>query len=235
MNQGTDLHLPLPSGESTTARVWGPDRSAAQLGIVFVSGVNGGYEQPADMLYERFAAEYGAAGVPSIHVRYRYPGYLEQSVQDGEAAANYLRQRGVRRMAVVGWSFGGAVAVHLGVRVPEVATVVTLSAQSRDTEVLHWFHGKSILVVHSRADENVPFYAAEQILEQVPSSSAREWYWLDDHDHLLDGASDLIDPVFRNWIRRKLFLGETVRLQPADRALVPDRHDELPLVMDQRP
>src|SRR5262245_36445679 len=50
--QGEEVQLWLSSGESTVARVWSNGHLERRIGILFVSGVNGGYEEPADSLYD---------------------------------------------------------------------------------------------------------------------------------------------------------------------------------------
>jgi dienelactone hydrolase len=180
---------------------------------VFVSGVNGGFQEPADLIYDRFALELSHQGVPSIFVSYRYAGDIGPSVEDALAAASYLRDRGVKKMAVVGWSFGAAVAISSAVKIPETVTVTTFSGQSRDTEPVADFTKQSLLVVHSKQDENVPFFAAQEILDAVPPGVHTQFFPLEEGDHLLDGMSALVDPVFRTWLRQELLN------QPAARSL----------------
>lgn len=200
----SEIALRIANEQSTPARIWSLPQSIAPFGVIFVSGINGGFEQPGDAIYDRFGKELSVSGIASIFVSYRDPGNLENSVEDVRAAASYLKERGVKHIGIAGWSFGGAVAINSAVRIPEIVTVTTFAAQSLDTEAAEFFTRQSLLVIHSKADENVPFYAAEQILEQVPATVRKESYFFEDANHLLDETAPELDPVFRNWLRSEL-------------------------------
>lgn len=201
-----EVTLQPEPGQTTTARVWNPAVYPPVAGIVFVTGVDGGYIEPVDGIYERLASELARDGVASIFVKYRRPGRLDPSVADTLAAASYLRERGTRVMALSGWSFGGAVTTNAAIRIPEVVTVMGFALQSRFTEPAAQFTRQSILIFHSREDENVPFYAAGQILSIVPARLRKELVAFDTGNHHLDGMAPQIDPKAFSWLRQELGL-----------------------------
>lgn len=204
---GSEILLPVGSFERTEARTWEPAGSvASEAGLIFVSGVDGGFVEPVDGIYERTANRFAKVGLHSVFVKYRDPGVLGPSVNDAMAAAKYLRSRGVKRMAILGWSFGGAVITNSAVRIPEVRTVVGFAPQSRETEAVGDFSQQSILLFHSDEDENVPFYASEQILAEVPEGVKKEFHPIYGADHLLTGRADEIDPIVNEWLGRELEL-----------------------------
>lgn len=206
-----DLQLKPVSNEIALGKIWKSHSSIQRAGVVFLSGVDGGFFEPVDGLYERVAAQLSHVGVSSIFVRYRNPGELESSVQDAVAAADYLKRLGVRRVALVGWSFGGAVIMNAAVRVPEVETVVGIAAQSRDTEAVQKFKKQSILLFHSDQDENVPYYAVQQILDEAPAGVDKRRVNLQGFDHSLSGARNSVDPVVLGWLESKLGLPKRQR------------------------
>jgi dienelactone hydrolase len=156
-------------------------------------------------MYTRLARAYAARGVPSIFVRYRTPGVLEESVPDALAAIEFLKEQGVRRIALSGWSFGGAVIVNTAVRAPEVVTVVGYAPQALDTEPVAGFTGQSLLLIHSDNDENVPFESSQEILDEAPAHLHKEFVPITSGaDHLLDGEGDNLSPRVKAWIDAEL-------------------------------
>jgi alpha/beta superfamily hydrolase len=198
--------LSLGEGEEAVeSRIWNaPPHPSKKAGVIFVSGVDGGFIEPVDGIYERIARKLSRIGVPSVFVKYRSPGELENSVADAVAGANYLRALGKTRLALVGWSFGGAVITQSAVRIPEAVTIVGLAPQARDTEAVTQFGRQSILLVHSRDDENVPFISSEQILSEAPAAIRRQLIALDGFDHYLSGARAQVDPFVENWLKAEL-------------------------------
>lgn len=201
-----EVELPVRSGEWTRGKVYGAEHALADTGIVFVTGVDGGEYQPVDGIYSRMGEKFAQRGAVSIFVQYRHPGVIGESVQDAMAAVQFLRQRGVKRIAVMGWSFGGAVIVHTATLAPEVVTIVGLAPQSLDTEPVALFKNQSILLIHSEDDENVPFWASEQILAEAPQNIRKELVPLRGHLHALETAIEEIDPRVETWLRRELQL-----------------------------
>ena len=206
-----EVSIPVNENEMTRARIWpGTSTSSSKSGIIFVSGVDGGFIEPVDGIYGRTAEKLTQEGVSSILVEYRVPGELIASIEDTLAAARYLRNLGVTRMALVGWSFGGAVMIHSALQIPEVVTLVGFAAQSKDTEPISFFSNQSVLLFHSAMDENVPFEAAQQILDSAPSNLHHQFCALEEADHLLSGTASQIDPVFQRWLRFKLLSPQPV-------------------------
>lgn len=176
-------------------------------GIVFVSGVDGGFIEPADGIYSRIADRLAARGIPSVFVQYRAPGELEPSVNDALAAAAHLRAAGARKLAIVGWSFGGAVITHAASRLPEAATIVGFAPQAKDTEAVAAFRAdQSILLFHSDADENVPFISSRQILDEAPPAARTKFFEIEGANHALDGEGERIAPVALGWLEAELGL-----------------------------
>ena len=91
-----------------------------------------GLSGPAHGLYHTLARRLGG-----VRVHYRKPGRLEDCLFDVLLVHNLLTRRGVERVALVGHSFGGAVAVGAGVLLGSAtAGVVALSTQVPGTEAV---------------------------------------------------------------------------------------------------
>jgi hypothetical protein len=187
------------AGAFADARFW-ESADASERGVIFVSGVDGGFIEPVDGIYARIAGRLLSQGNSSIFVKYRFPGDLETSVEDAIGAVDYLRGRGVRRVALVGWSFGGAVIIQTAVRVPEVVTVIGFAPQARFTEPVSEFASQSLLLVHSYDDENVPFESSQMILEEAPDGVRKKLHAVSGADHRLDGTGAEIEPIVLEWL-----------------------------------
>jgi pimeloyl-ACP methyl ester carboxylesterase len=169
---------PLPSA--------GTGRSA-RAGVVWLGGPGGGWDSPARGLYPALAEALQREGVASVRVRYRRRGDLAACAQDAVEGVRFLRQQGCPAVALVGHSFGGAVAVQAAAREPRVRSVVTLATQGLGTDpVVRLGPDCALLAVHGTADTRLP-----------PACSAR--LWEDAHDPkrlvLFDGAGHGLDEV----------------------------------------
>jgi predicted esterase len=170
-----------------------------------VTGIDGGFLEPGDDLYEALGQWFADHGTGAIFVEYRRPGELRASTCDALAGAQFLRERGASRFALVGWSFGGAVISHTAAELgPAAQTLVGLAAQSRDTEVLERFAGRSVYLVHDPADENVPFTAMEQIAAEVPPGVQVVARRVEGSNHALDGLGGLLRSEIPRWVLEDL-------------------------------
>jgi len=102
-------------------------------GIVWVGGVGGGLEGPAGGLYARLAERVAARGIASLRVGYRRPTDLRECIRDAHVAVRHMGARGHDRIALVGHSAGGAVAIAAGSRSPAVVAVAALAVQGMRT------------------------------------------------------------------------------------------------------
>ena len=174
--------------------------------LVLCGGAMGGVLGPGDALYHRLGVEWSARGVPVLRVSYRKPNDLDLCRVD-LAAAVQLAIGGAMadQVVLMGHSFGGAVAVGVGVGLLEmVAGVVTFATQSAGCELAGGLQGTPFLLFHGERDEILPIQASEMV--QMIAGHG-ELVRLPGDGHLLAKSDDVI------WERLEEFLPPLV-LQP---------------------
>ena len=133
---------------------------------IFLGGAAGGSDGPADGVYLRLSRELGTIGVTSLRVDYRDAGEFDECVLDALAACSFLKGIGAERAAMVGHSFGGAVAIKVGELNPLVSGVAALSSQRFGTANVATL-GKPLLLIHGSADTVLLPQASEDIYERA--------------------------------------------------------------------
>jgi alpha/beta superfamily hydrolase len=134
--------------------LWFGDRAATDV-VLCGGGGMGGFLGPAHGLYRHLGHELARVGMGVVCVDYRKPGDLDRSLLDMCATADWAMREGARRFALVGHSFGGAVAVQTACAMRGyVAGVATLATQSAGCETASLMGEETpLLLVHGDADE----------------------------------------------------------------------------------
>src|SRR4051812_4528413 len=63
----------------------------ATAGVLWAGGACGGWSGPGGDLYETLCRELQHEGISSLHLRFRQPGSLEESVLDALTGLSFLR------------------------------------------------------------------------------------------------------------------------------------------------
>ena len=111
-------HLELYTMGGLLTLLWhepGDDDRRRPAAMVLCGGAMGGLLGPAGGMYHRLGVEWAARGVPVLRVSYRQAGDLEACCLDVAATVQLAVGAGAERVVVMGHSFGGAVAVRVGV------------------------------------------------------------------------------------------------------------------------
>jgi len=179
---------------------------AAPAAMVLCGGAMGGLLGPADGLYHRLGVEWAARGVPVLRVSYRRPNDLEACSLDVAAAVQMaVGAGGAERVVVMGHSFGGAVAVRVGVGLRQfVAGVVTFATQSAGCEIAGGLEGAPLLLFHGDRDEILPFESSEMV-RMIAGSG--EVVRLPGDGHLLARSGDAMWERLEEWLPEVLALG----------------------------
>lgn len=166
---GPDLqHVEMYTMRGLLSLLWHvpPAEVAQQPGaLVLCGGAMGGLLGPGDALYHRLGVEWAVRGVPVLRVSYRRPNDLDLCCVDVAAAAQLaIGGAGAERVVLMGHSFGGAVAVRVGVGLRDmVSGVATFATQSAGCELAAGLRGLPFLLFHGERDEILPIEASEMV------------------------------------------------------------------------
>ena len=141
-------------------------------------------------------------GVSSLAVRYRRPFELEDSVQDTLAALLFFRQVGVQRVALVGHSFSGAVAIAAAPLSEAVVAVAALASQTYGARNVANIAPRPLLLVHGTADQRLDPYCSEQIYSWA--KKPKELVLIEGATHGLSEHPEVLLPLLTRWLAEKL-------------------------------
>jgi pimeloyl-ACP methyl ester carboxylesterase len=176
--------------------------AAGDAAVLWVPGASGGSGGPAGGLYTRLGAQISRCGVTSLALDYRQPGLLANCAMDVLTALSWLEQLGKSRVALVGHSFGGAVAISAGAISPLVAGVAAFSCQTAGTAAVAQLSPRPFLLVHGLADELLPAVCAQDLYGRALQPKQMILYPECGHD--LDQCADELDRDLREWLGKVL-------------------------------
>jgi hypothetical protein len=176
-----------------------PEGDASPAALVLCGGAMGGLLGPADGLFHRLGSTWAARGVPTIRVSYRTPNNLDLCCIDVAAAVQLaIGGGGAERVVVMGHSFGGAVAIRVGVGLQQmVAGVVTFATQSAGCEVAGGLGDTPLLMFHGERDEILPVQASE-VVQAIAGHG--ELVRLPGDGHLLAKSGDVLWARLESWL-----------------------------------
>jgi pimeloyl-ACP methyl ester carboxylesterase len=144
----------------------GPEGAPGDAVVLWVGGAGGGTEGPAGGIYRTLAEQLAGQGIGSVRLDYRYPNVLLECLADVLVTLAWLEDsEGVRRAALVGHSFGGAVVIDAGALSPIVKTVVTLSSQTYGADLVHDVSPRTLLLIHGADDQVLPASCSRNLYE----------------------------------------------------------------------
>jgi alpha-beta hydrolase superfamily lysophospholipase len=172
-----------------------PGRAALCL-----SGAIGGFDGPA-LLYPRLGLELPRKGISVARLDYREPDEFGECLLDAMAALTFLRGIGYQRTAVLGHSFGAAVAINAGTLGPAVSTVIALSSQLAGAHVVAEVAPRPLLLIHGTADTILPHQSSEMLYERA--REPKRIKLLAGAGHGLSEAADEVFADVEAWLLEK--------------------------------
>jgi len=175
-----------------------PEKGRAAL---CVSGAIGGFDGPA-MLYPRLGLTMPRENITVARLDYRAPNEFGECLVDAMAALTFLGGIGHQRVALIGHSFGGAVAINAGTLSPLVTTVVALSSQLAGAHVAGELAPKPLLLIHGDADTILPHESSQALYDRAGEPKILKI--LPGVGHRLSEAADEVFDLVRDWLLKKI-------------------------------
>ncbi len=166
-----------------------------------VSGAIGGLDGPSK-LYPRLGSELPQQGIAIARVDYRAPNEFGECLLDALAGISFLRAMRYQRAALIGHSFGGAVAINAGTLAPAITTVVALSSQLAGAHVVADLAPRPLLLVHGTADTILSHQSSEAIYERA--QEPRTLKLMPGGDHRFSGLGDELYQTVSEWLIEKV-------------------------------
>jgi dienelactone hydrolase len=181
----------------------------ARAAMVMVGGAGGDTTGPAG-IYDELAIHLQTRGAEALRLEYRTPNQLDECVYDLLAGIEALGQRGVERVVLVGWSFGGAVVISAGAANDAVVGVATVASQTYGAEAVRELSPeKSLLLIHGTADRVLPYELSERLYAQAGEPKELVLY-LDDGHGVERHRSEMLEKL-HEWSRNLLLGGSETR------------------------
>ena len=168
--------------------------------VLCVSGATGGYDGPS-MLYPRLGLEMPRRGLTIARLDYRAPNEFGECLVDAMAALTFLGGIGNERVALIGHSFGGAVAINAGTISPLVTTVIALSSQLAGAHVAGELAPKPLLLIHGNADTILSHESSQALYDRAGEPKTLKI--LPGVGHRLSEAADEVFDTVSDWILKK--------------------------------
>jgi pimeloyl-ACP methyl ester carboxylesterase len=178
------------------------DARRATAAVLWLGGVGGGFDSPAHGLFDHLAVELLDRGISSLRVRYRHSHDLASSVEDALIALEFLAQRNVERVALVGHSFGGAVAIESGAADLNVAAVAALASQSFGTGGVSRISPRPLLLVAGDRDTILPPECSVYIYERA--LEPKQLVVLPGAGHCFDEVVPQLHQLLDSWLLHNL-------------------------------
>lgn len=200
----------VPSANGAIAALWHPPigpLAAARGAILCVGGFDGGFDGPANGIYADFAAELPPLGVGVLRLDFRIktsPGPIEAGTEDVLAGLAWLGELGIKRVALIGHSYGGAIVIRAAARSALAVGAAALATQTAGIEIgdLERLPPRSLLLVHGAADWRLPPRLSEWVYAQA--SEPKALHILAEATHSLRQQRDALWGILGEWVGKAL-------------------------------
>ena len=169
------------------------------VGLLWLGDADPGFPSPANGLFDRLAASYGAEGVWSLRVQYRNPGSLPDVGLDALVAARALLDAGPRAIIAIGHGAGALGAIHVALTFEEVTALALLAPTGAHAAPLAGLGPKPLFIGHGTADAVAPTADSRAMLAAAPGPSKRICYYRD-AGHDLVSAAPAVESDLVGWL-----------------------------------
>jgi pimeloyl-ACP methyl ester carboxylesterase len=169
--------------------------------VLCISGALGGFDGPAK-LYVRLGLDLPPRRITVVRLNYRMPNEFGECVLDTMAGLTFLKAMQYEGAAIIGHSFGGAVAINAGTLAPIVTTVIAVSSQLFGAHVVGELAPRPLLLLHGTADTILPHECSERLYERAQEPRTLKLFPGVGH-RFTEAADELLQTV-RDWILERV-------------------------------
>lgn len=193
------INISSPKGPIQCRYYKAPGATSA---VITVGGCGGGYHNPVSgHLYPDLLSSLHKTGVSGLHLTYRDPGNLKESSYDLVQGIEFLKQEGVTKAGIVGWSFGGAVVCQGAAADTKSASgivkaIVTLATQSAGVAPISDAKGVASLFIHGTTDTCLPVRCSEHTYKIA--NEPKKLKIVEDHHGFFD-VGDEVERDIKSW------------------------------------
>jgi pimeloyl-ACP methyl ester carboxylesterase len=190
-------HLEIYTTSGLITVLWHGDPDLPGV-VVACGGAMGGLLGPASGLYQRLGEQLPAMGIGVLRLSYRKPNDIDKCTLDLAAGVQIAVGHGATKVVTMGHSFGGAIAVRVGVGLPDlVAGVVTFATQSAGCEIAGGLKPRPFLLFHGERDEILPVEASAVVREIADWG---ELVVLPNDGHALAKSGPILEERLLEWL-----------------------------------
>lgn len=179
----------------------------AKAAILWLGDAYGGFDSPAEGLYDRLAERFQAMGISSLRMQYRNPTDEAQTGLDALVGAFLLNNQGYERVVVVGHGQGSLGAVQAGLRFPFVTGVALLAPRDVAADGIEGLSPTPLLVQHGTEDPVIPASVARALHDRA--GDPKQIYYYQKAGHKLDEAADAVSEDLSDWLKQQLGLNRS--------------------------
>jgi pimeloyl-ACP methyl ester carboxylesterase len=172
-------------------------RPGMRRGVIMLGSTRGGFSGPC-AVFPELANSLFDNGIASLRIDYRLPGDCAQCAIDALLGTQYLDDEGVRDVVLVGWSFGGAVAIAAGSIARSVRAVAAMSPVEVPGCCARYLQSKPVLILHGENDSFFSHDASRRICSNSGQRSRIVLY--PGAGHSLSEARSQALETTRRWI-----------------------------------
>jgi fermentation-respiration switch protein FrsA (DUF1100 family) len=195
------LTLDTTSG-TIEARLYQPETPRLPAAaILWLGDAVGGFDSPAEGLYDRLAERFQALGVASLRLQYRSPADHAQSGLDALVAAFLLVNQGFERIVAVGHGSGALGAVQCALAMSEVVAVAAIAPAPFAIEGVERLSPRPLLVLQGTEDRFVSTASTREFL--AAAGEPKRVYYYQGADHSLDQAADAVTDELGDWLAER--------------------------------
>lgn len=173
--------------------------------VLWLGDAVGGFDSPANGLYDRLAEAFKAQGVGSLRLQYRLPMDAISDGLDALVATFALQRLEVSRIVIVAWGLGAVGALEAARRFPTVAAVALLAPRSVQGKAAAGLD-RPLLILHGTGDRVAPTQVSRDLLAQAGEPKRIVYY--PDADHDLAGCAGELEAELTTWLERQLGVGQ---------------------------